>query len=71
MTPATFFVVWCPTHGAPSVRHASKDDALQEARRLASNNPGREFFVLCALTVCQKTDVIVTDLCGVDAEMPF
>lgn len=31
---------------APKVRHANRQDAVNEASRLAKSNPGKEFFVM-------------------------
>jgi hypothetical protein len=63
-----FFVVWCPTHGAPTVRHGNRAAALIEATRLARSNPGKEFFVLAASARVVRNDVSVEDF---DLEIPF
>lgn len=63
-----FFVVWCPTHGAPNVRHRNRDAATAEAKRLARANPGLDFIVLAALARVVKNDVVVEDF---GMEIPF
>ena len=63
-----FYVVWCPTRGAPTVRHRTRADATAEATRLARNNPGEDFFVLATLSRVAKTDVVVLDF---GLEIPF
>jgi len=42
-----FWLVWSP-QGAmpPRHRHASEADAVNEAERLAAENPGRDFYVV-------------------------
>lgn len=44
-----FYVVWNPQHGSPKYRHTTAGQAVLEAERLASVNPGSEFFVLKAV----------------------
>lgn len=68
MNSSGFFVVWCPTRGAPTVRHRNRDAATAEATRLARANPGEDFFVLAALARVAKTDVVVEDF---GMEIPF
>lgn len=44
--PSTFWIVWNPEYWKPpSFRHTYRQDAEQEAERLASAHPGQEFFV--------------------------
>jgi len=45
-----FFLVWEPQNGYTKHRHVSQLSATNEAERLAVENPGKEFFVLKALT---------------------
>lgn len=67
-----FWVVWCPSYGPPTVRHARKSDAVSEARRLATNNAGRDFYVLCAVSVSRRMEPVeTTDFDVFDAEIPF
>ena len=63
-----FYVVWCPTRGAPTVRHRHRGDAIAEATRLARANAGEEFFVLNASALVVKNDVSVHDY---GMEIPF
>lgn len=44
-----FWMVWGIQRGMPHYRHASKDDAQTEAKRLAGNSPGELFVVLAAV----------------------
>lgn len=66
----TFWVVWQPNTGNPTVRHASEMEAQREAHRLAEFNPGREFYVLQALTVSRKVSV-VTERLDESIALPF
>lgn len=43
-----FWVVWNPSHGAPTFRHGSATSSHDEAQRLARANPGQQFIVLRA-----------------------
>ena len=45
----TFYVVWNPLHGVPTVKHASIEEAREEAKRLAIRNGVQEFFILQAV----------------------
>lgn len=59
---APFWMVWCPTGNAPTVKHPNFQTAKQEAERLARANPGRKFHVLeskgmCAFATVQWTPV--------------
>ena len=45
-----FWMVYCPQRTAPTYQHLSRQDAEQEARRLATMNPGTQFFVLRAVS---------------------
>ena len=53
-----FFVVWSPGRGVPVVRHPSFNVAKDEARRLAKQQPGDEFFVLAAIGRAQLPDPV-------------
>jgi hypothetical protein len=58
-----FFVVWCPTGPhSPWYRHMSHDSALREAKRMAGEHPGREFFVLQATNRALVAEVRVEAL---------
>lgn len=68
----TFWVVWNPMGGPPTVRHPSRTQATKEAERLAASFPGREFYVLKALTKTVSSTVRTTSLGGSDdEEIPF
>lgn len=68
-----FWCVWEPHYGTPTVKHCSKDVAIKEARRLATEHPGRIFYLMQAMASYQKTDVAVTELDPPrdGAEIPF
>lgn len=54
-----FWMVWNPMGWPPKFRHESEDSALREAKRLARNNPGQQFYVLEAVSGVEKNDVTV------------
>ena len=59
--------------GPSQYRHSSRLDAEQEARRLSSQHPGHEFYVLEAIVCYRKVDVERTLLrrdCP-DDDIPF
>lgn len=59
----TFWLVWNPRGGSPTVRHSTEDSALSEAKRLAERCPGDEFFILKAVRVAKRLEPIqVVDL---------
>ena len=55
--PATFWLVWCESGGAPTVKHDSYEIAKGEAERLARANRGRRFTVLQAIAHAVVDDV--------------
>lgn len=57
-TASKFWMVWNPSRNNPRYRHASKELAEAEARRLASERPNEPFFVLKATAgfVCTVSD---------------
>lgn len=57
-----FYLVWCPQGGPPRYRHEQKIDAQNEAKRLAAENPSRQFYVLAAFERYESTQVSVTKL---------
>lgn len=57
-----FYVVWQPKGGNPRVRHDCKHNATLEAERLAQANPGREFYVLEAISVSRIRTVTTEQL---------
>ena len=52
-----FFLVWNPDAGPPQKRHALRESAVEEALRLARQNPGQRFYVLAVIGYARKTDV--------------
>lgn len=63
MNTQKFWLVWSPQgKTAPTCRHFSKDPADKEAERLASLNPGHEFYVLTAESLTMKRTVDVIQL---------
>ena len=70
MSEEIFYLVWCPEKGLPNHRHGTSEDACNEARRLAKNNPGFRFYVCRAGEYFEKTDVVHIVLLETDG-MPF
>lgn len=54
-----FYVVWNPDGRNPQVRHATREAAENEARRLAALNPSDSFYVMKAESV-SKCDIVST-----------
>jgi hypothetical protein len=54
-----FWLVWSPAGRAPVFRHASRQTAEIEARRLADLSPGSSFFVLAPVTEIVRNDITV------------
>jgi hypothetical protein len=71
MSTEKFWVVWQPESGAPTYRHDTYERALKEAERLAETVPGREFFVMEAMSVSRKVSVITTPLTRLEDDLPF
>jgi hypothetical protein len=46
MKSPPFYLVWAAGRGAPVVKHETQGKAEKEAERLASLNPGDDFYVL-------------------------
>ena len=69
MTHEPYFMVHCPCNGPATFMHERRDDALNEAKRLARENPGKSFYVLMAVHhVCLPSpEPTVTDC----EEIPF
>lgn len=56
---APFWLVWNEDGHVPMFKHASRKDAEAEASRLARENPGDQFHVLCVMsTISTSTDVV-------------
>lgn len=65
-----FWIVWSPGGTKPpSYRHDSMSSAIDEAKRLAGQNPGKEFYVLWAMGRARKVDVEWTPVD--QSEIPF
>lgn len=43
--------------GSPTMKHRSRSSAEAEARRLAQQNPGTQFFVLEAVSAWRRLDM--------------
>lgn len=55
-----FWLVWNPSGYPPRYKHDTEASASVEARRLASENPGREFYVLRPTSKVIRADLLVT-----------
>jgi hypothetical protein len=62
-----FWMVWNPNGHAPTRQHPSRDKAMKEPERLARLDPNEIYFVLEAQEMCQKQDILWTNL----QELPF
>lgn len=68
MTTAPFWMIWRPAFGPPTRKHPTKADALAEAVRLATANPGAEFYVLqCIGSATLPRPVAVWSGCSEEA----
>lgn len=68
-TEDSFWMVWCPLGGAPTVKHETKHSAEKEAERLARYHPGRSFYVLEAeCGFCTEDPVTRIEMVG---HIPF
>lgn len=52
-----FWLVWSPQGQPPRYRHRTRSLAEDEALRLARECPGKEFYVLCPVTLVTRADV--------------
>ena len=68
--PDTFYLVWNPLGRAPIHQHEKYHQAKTEAERLATLNPGQQFFVLQAVSLTKKVDVETIALIEPD-HIPF
>jgi hypothetical protein len=63
--PESFYVVWRRGGGAPTVEHLDYLSTENEARRLAGENPGKEFVVLEAKCIVRgSTSVTIERMDG-------
>lgn len=60
MQSTKFWLVWNPDGSVPKIRHDSSRKANEEAKRLASVAPGKEFIVLESCGSYCKADVTYT-----------
>ena len=68
-----FWMVWNPLGYQPRMKHWNEDAAVREAKRLARENPGQQFYVLEAIAGVEKIDVAVHTYRASDSEweIPF
>lgn len=71
-----FWLVWNPQGRQPMYRHSTYASAVAEARRLAGNNPGHEFYVLGCLGRAVKVEVEYKEISSLpdqfdEDELPF
>lgn len=57
-----FWLVWNLKARNPRHQHSTKDSAIEEAKRLATQNPGQAFYVVHATSVARSNEVAVTAL---------
>jgi hypothetical protein len=68
----SFFMVYGMCQEPPRIRHETYERAKAEATRLASLNPGIEFFILMPVGVAKRTEPIeFRELANLDAIIPF
>lgn len=68
---AAFYIIWTPNHSkSPTVQHGTHGQALTEAKRLARQNRGAQFYVCKAVDRMVVDDVQHTPLTDPD-EIPF
>lgn len=65
-----FYMVWNPATKYTAYKHDDYQMAKTEATRLARNNPGQEFVVLCAVATLCKQDVLCDEVPAND-HIPF
>lgn len=69
MSDTKFWLIWSPQGATfPTVKHQTKQTADAEAVRLASLNPGQEFYVLTAESLTIRRDVHVIQLRGASGQ---
>ena len=67
----TFFIVWNPKGPhSPRERHYSQGSAENEARRLALDHPGQDFFVMMADARFRATEPVEVERFCTDG-IPF
>ena len=64
----TFWIVWCPQAGPPTVQHPSRALAEVQGKRLAQQHPGQNFYVLEAMSLFRGIEVERVTL---TREIPF
>ena len=57
MSRPPFWLVWNPSGRIPRFEHYSYESARQEAERLARQNPGDLFYILCPVGRCRHQQV--------------
>ena len=68
MVEEGFWMVWNPQRSAPRMKHFTRDSAINEAKRLARENPGEEFVVLQSVGSARRVDI---DFVEHSAPLPF
>jgi hypothetical protein len=69
--PDTFYIVWNPKGPhAPRERHSSQSAAEREARRLALEHPGQDFFTMMADARFRATEPVEVERFDTDG-IPF
>lgn len=54
-----FYIVWNEQGNNPTFKHVSQEAAEQEATRLAKQNIGQKFHVLCSLCTFEVPEPVI------------
>lgn len=71
-----FYLVWNPATEQTNHKYETKDLAIKEAQRLASNNPGQAFIVLQPVSISRKVNIETREYdysgrADIEDEIPF
>lgn len=66
-----FWLVWCESHGMPRVKQDTRQDAVNEARRLAQHHVGNAFHVMEVIESIQCVNLVTTKYNRDDDGIPF
>ncbi|WP_262773423.1 hypothetical protein [Acinetobacter bereziniae] len=69
MMTQAFYIVWNKQGGNPTYKHDSQESAEQEATRLAKQNIGQKFHVLCSLCTFEVPEPVIKTV--YENDIPF